>query len=108
MHYYRKAAAVFILIFALALPFFLEAEAEVAVVEIKTLIAESEYLSSRAAQAQNKNPEALEAEILKIAKKAAVKFAADNNYSSVVTKHLIYKGGTDISRELAIIIDAEN
>jgi hypothetical protein len=106
MHYYRKAAAVFILIFALALPFFLEAEAKVAVVEIKTLIAESEYLSSKAAQ--NKNPEALEAEILKIAKKAVVKFAADNNYSSVVTKHLIYKGGTDISREIARIIDAEN
>ena len=106
MHYYRKAAAVFILFFTLALPFFLEVEEKVALVEFETLIAESEYLSSKAAE--NKNPEALEAEILKIAKKAAVKFAADNNCSSVVTKHLIYKGGTDISRKLAKKIDAKN
>jgi len=106
MHYYRKAAAVFILIFTLVLPFFLEVEEKVAVVEIETLIAESEYLSSTAAK--NKNPEALEAEILKIIKKGAVKYAAENNYSSVVTKHLIYKGGTDISQELAKKIDAKN
>jgi hypothetical protein len=106
MHYYRKAAAIFILIITLVLPFFLEVEAEVAVVEIKTLLAESEYLSSKAAE--NKKPEGVEAEMLKTIKKAAAEFAEANNYGSVVTKHQIYKGGKDISSQLAKKIDAEN
>lgn len=106
MHYYRKAAAIFILIFTLILPFFLEVEKEIAVVELKTLTAESEYLSSKAAG--NTNSEAVEAEMLSLIKSAAAEFAEENNYSSVVTKHLIYRGGKDISSELAKKIDAEN
>ncbi len=105
MHYYRKAAAVFILIITLVLPFFLKAEAEVAVVEINTLVAESEYLSSKI---KANNSAAAEAEIIKIIKKASAEFAEANNYSSVVSKHLIYQGGKDISRQLAKKIDAEN
>jgi hypothetical protein len=106
MHYYRKAAAIFIVIFTLMFPFYLEVESEVAVVEINTLIVESEYLSSAAIE--NTNQEIVKTEIMEIVKKSAEEFALKNNYSSVVTKHLIYKGGEDISRELAKKIDAEN
>lgn len=106
MDYYRKAAAVFILIITLTLPFYLEVESEVAVVEIDALLAESQYLSQKAATA--KDPETLEAELMEIIKNSAAEFAQANNYSSVVTKHLVYKGGQDISSDLARKIDAEN
>lgn len=106
MHYYRKAAAVFILVFTLTLPIFWEAEQEVALVEIKSLMVESKYLSTKIAE--NKNPDIIRAETMKLIKETAAEFAEKNNYSSVVTKHLIYKGGRDITKELAKKIDAEN
>jgi hypothetical protein len=106
MNYYRKAAAIFIVIIALTLPFYLEVESEVAVVEIEALIAESQYLGQMAAQDINK--ETVEAEMMKVIKESAAEYAAANNYSSVVTKHLIYKGGKNISSQLAQKIDAEN
>lgn len=106
MEYYRKAAAIFIVIIALILPFYLEVESEVAVVEIESLIAESEYLGQIAAQDIKK--ETVEAEMMQVIKESAAEYAAENNYSSVVTKHLIYKGGKNINRQLAQKIDAEN
>lgn len=106
MDYYRKAAAVFILIITLILPFYLEVEAEVAVVEIDTLLAESQYLSQKAKSA--KDLDAVDAEMMGIIKETAAEYAQENNYSSVVSKHLIYKGGQDISIDLAQKIDAEN
>lgn len=106
MDYYRKAAAVFILIITLILPFYLEVEAEVAVVEIDTLLAESQYLSQKSKSA--KDLDQIDAELMGIIKKTAAEYAQENNYSSVVSKHLIYRGGQDISIDLAQKIDAEN
>jgi uncharacterized membrane protein YkgB len=106
MDYYRKAAAIFIVIITLTLPFYLEVESEVAVVEIETLIAESEYLSQIAAKDIDKK--AVEAEMMTVIKESAAEFAKKNNYSSVITKHLVYKGGKNISSKLAQKIDAEN
>jgi len=106
MDYFRKAAAIFIVIISITLPFYLEVESEVGVVELEALIVESKYLSQIAARDVEK--EAAEAEIMSVIKEAAAEYAAANNYSSVVTKHLIYKGGNNISSELAQKIDAEN
>lgn len=106
MDYFRKAAAIFIVIISITLPFYLETESEVGVVELEALTAESEYLSQIAAQDIKK--EAVESEMMDVIKESAAEYAAENNYSSVVTKHLIYKGGNNITSELAQKIDAEN
>jgi hypothetical protein len=46
--------------------------------------------------------------MMTVIKESAAEFAKKNNYSSVITKHLVYKGGKNISRKLAKKIDAEN
>lgn len=106
MNYYRKAAAIFILFFSLMLPLFLEAEEKVAVVEINTLIRESQTLSL--IEKSGSDQEAAEGEIMQLIKDSASEFAENNRYSSVITKHGLYKGGEDITGELAEKIDGEN
>lgn len=106
MKYYRKAAAVFIAVITLLLPLFMEAESKVAVVNFNKLVETSETLSSMAAK--NKESELLEQEIRKLVKSAAAEYAANKSYSSVITKHVLYQGGFDITLELAKKIDKEN
>ncbi|MFP4021436.1 MAG: hypothetical protein ACLFUK_07510, partial [Halanaerobium sp.] len=84
MDYYRKAAAVFIAVISLMLPFFMEAEEKVAVVEMKTLVKESQKLNSIA---ENKDNKTAEREIMQLIEKSAAEFAEDNHYSSVITKY---------------------
>lgn len=111
MHYYRKAAAVFILVLTLILPLFLEQEESAAVVNLDQVITASSYLSEIKAQS-SAEPEAdqislaeAEAEIMDILKEEAAELAALNSYSSVLIDQAIYQGGKDISRELAAEID---
>lgn len=105
MEYYRKAAAVFIVIIALLLPFFMEVEKEVAVVDLKNLVKESKTLSSIA---EKKNEtKAAEKEIRQLIEAAAAEYAEENSYSSVITKYAVYKGGQNITTDLAKKIDRE-
>lgn len=106
MDYYRKGAALFIVFMALILPLNLKMEAEFALVDLKQLSKESSYLSTLAEEITE--PEAAEKEILKIVKEKSAEFAKKNNYSSVISKHLRYKGGKDITSELAREIDSLN
>ncbi len=115
MNYYRKAAAIFILILTLLLPLFLEVEKETAVVNLQKVTEESSYLSQLLEEnnAQNetaseKNIEEIEREIKQIIKSEASELAAENNYSSIIIKQPVYKGGKDISSELAKKIDKQN
>ena len=106
MEYYRKAAAVFIVIISLTLPFFMEAEEKVAVINVNNLIEESRTLNSIAeAEAE---PKAARKEIIKLVEKAAAEYAENNDYSSVVNNYPFYKGGENITVELANKIDREN
>lgn len=109
MDYYRKAAAVFILIMTLITPIFLENEGEVAVVEIKTLVEKSSYLNRAAVDSLKKEKQdqkAVKAEIMTVIKNSAAEYAAANNYSSVITKDLLYQGGENITEALAQKIDS--
>ena len=106
MNYYRKAAALFILFFSLILPLFLEAEEKVAVVDVNTLIKESQTLTS--IEQLGSDREAARREIMELIKDSASEFAENNRYSSVITKHALYKGGENITGELAEKIDGEN
>ena len=106
MDYYRKAAAVFILLLSLILPIFLEAEENVAVVEVNRLIKESQTLTS--IEAAGSDREAVRQEIMQLVKESAFEFAENNHYSSVITKHALYKGGENITGELAEKIDGKN
>lgn len=104
MDYYRKAAAVFILVMTLVSPLFMEREKKVALVEVQTLVAESQKLNYIK---ENRTKKRAEKEIMELIRKSAAEFAQKNNYSSVITKHAIYKGGDDISSALAEKIDKE-
>ena len=106
MNYYRKAAAVFIVVFTLILPLFLEVEEKVAVVEINTLIKESKTLSSMKEEGSDRK--AAKKEIMQLVKKSAAEYAEKNHYSSVITDYTLYKGGEDITDELAVKIDGED
>ena len=105
MDYYRKAAAVFIAVITLMLPFFMEAEEKVALVEMETLIKESQKLNSLAANKDNKNAEK---QIMQLIEESAAEFAKNNNYSSVITKYAVYKGGENITEDLVKKIDGKN
>ncbi|MGM0548038.1 MAG: hypothetical protein ACQER0_02060 [Bacillota bacterium] len=105
MNYYRKAVAVFILVMTLASPLLVAQENKVALVEIKAVTAQSKTLNSIK---KNKTEAEAEAAIMEIIKKEAALYAKKHNYSSVITKHLVYRGGEDISSALAKKIDKEN
>lgn len=105
MNYYRKAAAVFILVMTLVSPLVVAKPKRVALVDVNALAAQSKTLNSIKA---NKTPKEAEAAIMQIIKKEAAAYAENNNYSSVITKHLVYQGGEDISSALAKKIDKEN
>lgn len=111
MHYYRKAAAVFILVLTLILPLFLEQEELTAVVNLDQLIKASAHLSQIKAQS-SAEPGAdqislaeAEAKIMSILEDEAAELAELNNYSSVLIDQSIYQGGRDITEELAAKID---
>lgn len=115
MNYYRKAAALFILVLTLILPLFLEQSQETAVVDLEILLEKSQYLSelSNGLSAQNsiedsKNIKEREAEIMQLVKKTAFELGEKNNYSSILIKQPIYKGGKDITFEVAEQIDKNN
>lgn len=111
MHYYRKAAAVFIIVMVLILPLFLEKKEETAVVNLEQLIASSSYLrqiknkSSADPEADEISPAQAETEIMEILKNQSAEFAAGKNYSSILIDQSIYQGGKDITQELASEID---
>jgi|SRR6056297_1607898 len=105
MDYYRKAAAVFIVVISLMLPFFMEVEEKVAVVELETLVKESQRLNSIA---ENKDTKTAEKKIRQLIEESAAELAAENHYSSVITKYAVYKGGENITEDLVKKIDEKN
>lgn len=107
MEYYRKAIAVFIVIITLITPLFLEDETEVAVVEINTLIENSSYFQKIIKEKNGDKPN-LKSEIMALIKSSAAEYAAENNYSSVITKDSLYKGGKNITDDLIQKIDQQN
>jgi len=113
MHYYRKAAAVFILVLTLVLPLFLEQEKATAVVNLDQVIAESAYLSQiKARSSVNSGADQIslkeaETRIMDILKSEAAEMAALNSYSSILIDQVVYKGGKDITQELAAEVDEE-
>lgn len=110
MDYYRKAAAIFILVITLILPVFLENEKTVAVVEVQTLLQESSYLNSllKEKKAENKEEQKLKKEMILVIKDSAAEYAAENNYSSVISKDVLYQGGTNITDALIKKLDRKN
>ncbi|TDP91771.1 hypothetical protein C7957_11654 [Halanaerobium saccharolyticum] len=111
MHYYRKTAAVFILVLTLILPLFLEKNEATAVVNLDRVIDASSYLSEIKARS-SAEPEAdqislaaAESKIMEILKTEAAELAALNSYSSILIDQAIYQGGSDITQELAAKID---
>ena len=111
MHYYRKAAAVFIIVLTLILPLFMEKKEETAVVNLEQVIASSAYLSQIKSQS-SADPEAdeislarAESKIMEILKKESAELAVVKSYSSILIDHSIHKGGKDITQELAAEID---
>jgi hypothetical protein len=111
MHYYRKAAAVFILVLTLILPLFLEENEATAVVNLDRVIAASSYLSEIKVKS-SVEPEVdqmslgeAESKIMEILKAEAAELAALNSYSSILIDQAIYQGGRDITQELAKKID---
>lgn len=103
MKYYRKAAAIFIVFIALMLPFVLRAEPKVAVVDLNSLIDQSQEIGSLIEK--NDRDKTNKEKIRKLTAEAAAELAAENNYSSVITKKNLYKGGEDITSQLAEKID---
>ena len=111
MHYYRKAAAVFIIVLTLILPLFMEKEEETAVVNLEQVIASSSYLSQIKSKS-SADPEAdeisltrAETKIMEILKEQSAEFAVKKYYSSILIDQPIYQGGKDITQELAALID---
>ncbi|RCW60942.1 hypothetical protein [Halanaerobium sp. ST460_2HS_T2] len=111
MHYYRKAIAIFILVLALMLPLFLEKQEQTAVVNLEAVISASSFLSQirdQIAADPEKNQISLkqaENKIMDILRVEAEELALEKSYSSVLIDQAIYKGGKDISQELADKID---
>lgn len=102
MEYYRKAAAVLLVFAVLFSTFFWKPAPKIAVVDINRLIKESKKIKLMTADSKEKK---LRREVFRLTAEAAEKLAAENNYSSVITKHTLYKGGVDITAELAAEID---
>ena len=112
MHYYRKAAAVFLLVITLLLPIFLEKTEVTAVVELEKVVSESSYITklknkglnlraglTEQEQAQLKNE--IESQIMTSIKESAAELAESKNYQTIILKHPLYRGGADIT-ELVI------
>ncbi|ADQ13892.1 hypothetical protein [Halanaerobium hydrogeniformans] len=110
MEYYRKAAAVLIVVLALILPFVLKQAQITAVVDLDQLTAESSYINNLKENVEaNPRPNAeLEAEIMQLLKETTAELAAKENYQTVVLKHPIYKGGEDITETVIREIDNNN
>lgn len=110
MEYYRKAAAVLIVVLALILPFALKESQITAVVDLDHVTAESSYinyLKENNGGEFEQNAE-LEAEIMQLVKESSAELAERKNYQTVVLKHFIYKGGEDITENLIKEIDRNN
>jgi len=105
MDYYRKAAALFIAVISLMLPFFMQVEEKVALVEMEVLVKKSQKLNSIA---ENRDHKTAEKEIMKLIKTSAAEFAAENHYSSVITGHVLYRGGENITEDLVKKIDGKD
>lgn len=115
MNYYRKTAAVFIIIMTLLLPVFLEKEEFTGVVEVNRVYEESRYINKlvneKLDKADNLSAEerkALEGEVIALIKEAAEEAAKEKNYTSVIFKISLYKGGEDITETIIEYIDQNN
>lgn len=110
MEYYRKAAAVLIVVLALILPFTLKEAKITAFVDLDQLTAESSYLNNLKENTESKawQKAELEAEIMQLVKETAAELAERENYHAVVLKHPIYKGGEDITESVVRELDANN
>ncbi|TDO95099.1 hypothetical protein DFR79_10198 [Halanaerobium saccharolyticum] len=111
MHYYRKAAAVFIIVLVLILPLFLEKEEKTAVINLEQVIISSTYLSQIKAEssadqaADGVSIKEAENKIMKTLKTEAAELAAEKSYSSILIDQAIYQGGKNVTQELAARID---
>lgn len=106
MDYYRKAAAVFIVVVTLLTPIFLKKEMGIAVVDMNKLIEESKYLSTL--QKNTEIEKGNSKTVIDIIEDNAEEYAVNNDYSSVITGHALYKGGENITANLARKIDRDN
>jgi Skp family chaperone for outer membrane proteins len=112
MNYYRKTAAVFIIIMTLILPIFLEKEEFTGVVEVNKVYEESRYINNlidkKLDSADNLSEEerkALEEEVIALIKEAAEEAAKQKNYTAVIFKKPLYRGGEDITGTIIEYID---
>jgi len=114
MEYYRKAAAIFLLVITLLVPIYLEAEQKTAVADLEKIMEKSrliqslnkEYLDAEKGLSAGEQEE-LELKIRSIIESAAAELAeeADLNYESIIFKHPFYRGGEDITDKIIEVID---
>ena len=114
MHYYRKTAAIFILIMTLILPIFLEKEEITAVVEVNRVYEESRYINKlideKLESADNISAEtrkAFEEEVAALIEAAAREAAQQKNYTAIIYKSPFYRGGEDITEKIIKNIDQD-
>lgn len=114
MNYYRKTAAVFIIIMALILPVFLEKEEFTGVVEVNRVYEESRYINNlidkkldSADNLSEKERKDLEEEVIDLIKGAASEAAEEKNYTAVIFKTPLYRGGEDITGTIIEYIDQD-
>lgn len=115
MDYYRKTAAVFLLIITLILPIFLEKEELTGVVDFNRVYEESRYIDelleekdASAAQMSAEERKEFEEEVFALIENAAEETAAENsrkNYTAVIFKTPLYRGGEDITDRIIDNID---
>ncbi|MFW6274107.1 MAG: hypothetical protein ACOC17_04275 [Halanaerobium sp.] len=115
MDYYRKTAAIFIIIMTLLLPLFLEKEEFTGVVEVDRVYEESSYINSlvdKKFDAEEKisaeERKSLEGEVKALIKEAAEDTVQEKNYSAIIFKTPIYRGGEDITDKIIKNIDQKN
>ena len=112
MEYYRKTAAVFLLILTLILPIFLEKEEFTGVVEVDRVYKESRYINKLVNEKFNsvddlsvEEKKAFEGEVIALMEDAAAEAAQEKNYTAVIFKNPLYKGGEDITEKIIENID---
>ncbi len=112
MNYYRKTAAVFIIIMTLILPFFLEKEEFTGVVEVERVYEESRYINKLINEKLDKTDnlsaekrKLLEEKVITLLEEAAAEAAKQKNYTAVIFKTPLYRGGEDITGKIIEYID---
>jgi Skp family chaperone for outer membrane proteins len=112
MDYYRKTAAIFIIIMTLLLPLFLEKADFTGVVEVERVYEESSYINKLVDKKLNsadkisaEERKSLEGEVTALIKEAAEDAVQDKNYSAIIFKTPLYKGGEDITDNIIKNID---